>query len=183
MKLNKSYLITGIGTGLAVSLLMACSSVSIPKGATAVSPFYLDKYLGKWYEIARLDFKFEKDLNNVTATYSLKDNGKLRVDNRGYNYVKNEWKQSIGKAKLVKGPQVARLKVSFFGPFYAGYNVIAIDKDYRYALVAGNNLDYLWILSREKTIPEAVKADYLQQAKAIGYDVDHLVWTKHDRED
>ncbi len=183
MKIDKIQILTGIGTGVAISLLMACSTVSIPKGATAVSPFYVDKYLGKWYEIARLDFKFEKDLDNVTATYLQKENGKLSVDNKGYNYVKKEWKQSIGKAKLVKGPQVARLKVSFFGPFYSGYNVIAIDQDYRYALVAGNNLDYLWILSREKTIPDAVKAEYLQQAKAIGYDIDALVWTKQDREE
>jgi apolipoprotein D and lipocalin family protein len=182
MKINKLYILLGIGTGVAVSLLMSCSSVKIPKGATAVSPFYLDKYLGKWYEIARLDFKYEKDLDNVTATYLQKENGDLSVDNRGYNYVKKEWKQSVGKAKLVKGLNVARLKVSFFGPFYSGYNVIALDKDYRYALVAGNNLDYLWILSREKTIPEEVKTSYLQQAKALGYDTDALVWTKQDKD-
>jgi apolipoprotein D and lipocalin family protein len=182
MRINKFYILFALGAGVIVTGLYSCSSVSIPKGATAVKPFSLDRYLGKWYEIARLDFKYEKDLDNVTATYSLKDNGAVAVDNRGYNYVKKEWKQSIGKAKLVKGPDVARLKVSFFGPFYSGYNVIALDKDYRYALVAGNNLDYLWILSREKTIPEAVKLDYLKQAKAIGYDTDALVWTRQDKE-
>ena len=182
MKINRFYTVLAIGAGLVVAVLASCSSVSIPKGATAVSPFNLEKYLGKWYEIARLDFKYEKDLDNVTATYSLKDNGKINVDNRGYNYVKKEWKQSIGKAKLVKGPDVARLKVSFFGPFYSGYNVIALDKDYRYALVVGNNLDYMWILSREKTIPDSVKSAYLQQAKSIGYDIDALVWTKHDKD-
>ncbi len=182
MKFNRKYTLITIGAGLVMAALVSCSSVSIPKGATAVSPFKLEKYLGKWYEIARLDFKYEKDLDNVTATYTLKDNGKISVDNRGYNYVKNEWKQSVGKAKLVKGPNVARLKVSFFGPFYSGYNVIALDPDYRYALVVGNNLDYMWILSREKTIPEAVKSSYLEQAKSLGYDIDALVWTKHDKD-
>ncbi|MEJ5964234.1 lipocalin family protein [Pedobacter immunditicola] len=182
MKANKKLTLLTIGAGLVVSVLVSCSSVSIPKGATAVSPFDVDKYLGKWYEIARLDFKYEKDLDNVTATYSKKENGDISVDNRGYNYVKKEWKQSVGKAKLVKGPDVARLKVSFFGPFYSGYNVIALDKDYRYALVVGNNLDYMWILSRETTIPESVKSAYLQQAKSLGYDIDALVWTKHDKD-
>lgn len=157
----------------------ACK-VSIPKGARAVKPFDSKRYLGKWYEIARLDFKYEKNLNNVTATYSEKDNGQIQVDNRGYDTVKKEWKQSIGKAKLVKGPDEGRLKVSFFGPFYAGYNVIAIDADYQYALVAGNNLKYLWILSRTSSMPESVKNSYLAQAEKLGYRTSDLVWTAHN---
>ena len=167
----------GIGAILAANLV---SCVSIPKGARAVTPFEKDRYLGKWYEIARMDFKFEKNLNQVTADYSANDDGSIRVDNRGFNYKKNEWKESIGKAKFVKGPDVARLKVSFFGPFYSGYNVIKIDPDYKYALVVGNNLKYLWILSREKTIPASVKENYLKQAESLGYDVEKLVWTKQN---
>ena len=181
MKIKNWQLALAAGVGVAAVALNLTSCVSIPKGAKAVSPFYKDKYLGKWYEIARMDFKFEKNLNNVTATYSLKENGGIKVDNRGYNYVKNEWKQSIGKAKFAGDKTVAQLKVSFFGPFYAGYNVIAIDPNYQYALVAGNNLDYLWILSREKTIPETVKNDYLKQAQSLGYDTGKLVWDKHDK--
>jgi len=156
-------------------------SVSIPKGAIAVKPFQKNKYLGKWYEIARMDFKFEKNLSNVTATYSQNNDGTIKVDNRGFNYVKNEWKQSIGKAKFVKGDNEARLKVSFFGPFYAGYNVIDIDDDYKYALIAGNNLKYLWILSRTKTIPETIKTEYLEKAKALGFKTEELVWTAQDK--
>jgi apolipoprotein D and lipocalin family protein len=144
-----------------------------------VKPFDQKKYLGKWYEIARLDYKWEKNLSNVTATYSLKDNGDIKVDNKGYNYKKKTWEESIGKAKA-KDPNEGRLKVSFFGPFYAPYNVIAIDKDYKHALVTGKNRKYLWILSREKIIPESVKADYLQKAKAAGYKTDELVWVAHD---
>lgn len=163
----------------ACAILFNACKVTIPKGARAVKPFDSKRYLGKWYEIARLDFKYEKNLNNVTATYSEKDNGQIRVDNRGYDTVKNEWKQSIGKAQLVKGPDEGRLKVSFFGPFYSGYNVIAIDADYQYALVAGNSLKYMWILSRTNTIPNSVKEAYLQQAKKLGYQTDDLVWTTH----
>ncbi|MBC6113123.1 lipocalin family protein [Pedobacter fastidiosus] len=175
-KYNKILLALVIGA-VAVNLI---SCVSIPKGAKAVKPFKKDKYLGKWYEIARMDFKFEKNLNNVTATYSLKDDGSIKVDNRGYNYVKKEWKQSVGKAKFVKDEDEARLKVSFFGPFYAGYNVIQIDPDYKYALVAGNNLQYLWILSRTKIIPETIKSVYLDTARKLGYETGDLVWTTHN---
>jgi len=161
----------------AVFLLVSCSS--IPKGAVAVKPFDSERYLGKWYEIARFDFRFERDLNNTTAEYSMNPNGTIKVDNRGYNYKTNEWKQAIGKAKFAKTPDVAMLKVSFFGPFYAGYNVIALDENYKYALIAGSSLKYLWILSRETTIPEDVKQDYLQKAQGLGYDTSKLIWVEH----
>lgn len=169
-----------LGIGAAAIALNLASCVSIPKGATAVRPFNKDKYLGKWYEIARFDFKFEKNLDQVTANYSMNNDGSIRVQNRGYNFVKREWKESIGKAKFVKDPETARLKVSFFGPFYAGYNIIAIDVDYKYALIAGNNLKYLWLLSREKTMPSDIKSAYLQRAESLGYDVNKLVWTKQN---
>ncbi|WP_231425216.1 lipocalin family protein [Pedobacter sp. Leaf250] len=176
-KLRNAILLATLGV---IIISYASCSVTIPQGATAVKPFQKDKYLGTWFEIARMDFKFEKDLNNVTATYSLNEDGTIKVDNKGYNVVKKEWKQSIGKAKFVNENTEARLKVSFFGPFYAGYNVIEIDKDYQYALVVGNNLDYLWILSRTKTIPESVKQAYLKKAEGLGYKTAKLVWTKHD---
>ena len=111
------------GLGAAAIFLGFSSCVSIPKGAKAVRPFEKERYLGKWYEIARLEFKFEKNLEQVSATYSSGDNGSIIVNNSGFNLLKKEWKQSIGKAKLAGQPDEARLKVSFFGPFYAGYNV------------------------------------------------------------
>ncbi|RYZ47508.1 MAG: lipocalin [Sphingobacteriales bacterium] len=166
-----------LGIGAAAIAMNFVSCVSIPKGARVVSPFDTDRYLGKWYEIARMDFKFEKNLDHVTAEYTLNADGSIRVDNKGYHYKKKEWKESIGKAKFVKSRDVARLKVSFFGPFYAGYNVIAIDPEYRYAMVAGNNLDCLWLLSREKSIPAAIQTAYLKEAATLGYDVSKLVWT------
>jgi apolipoprotein D and lipocalin family protein len=179
MTKNNKIVIAGLAMA-ATSLLLLSSCASIPEKATAVKNFNKDKYLGKWYEIARLDFKWEKNLNNTTAEYSLREDGKIKVVNRGFNYKTNEQKESIGKAKFVGVATEAKLKVSFFGPFYSGYNVVAIDPDYKYALVCGKNLDYLWILSREKTIPENIKTDYLYKAKAIGYNIDDLVWVKHD---
>ena len=160
--------------------IFSCST--IPRGAVAVTPFDKDRYLGKWYEIARLDFKHEKNLNNVTAEYTLNDDGTIRVDNRGYHTKKDKWQQAIGKAKFVDDEDVAKLKVSFFGPFYSGYNVIALDDDYQYALVAGKNLKYLWILSRETEIPAGVRDNYLRIAEDIGYETDDLVWVEHNRQ-
>lgn len=162
-------------------LFLFVSFTKIPEKAKAVENFQLERYLGKWYEIARLDFKHERDLNNTTAEYSMYDNGCVRVVNRGYNYKKNEWKEAKGKAKFRGEENIGELKVSFFGPFYSGYNVIALDSDYRYALVAGKNLDYLWILSREKTIPESVRKQYLKEAERIGYNTADLVWVEHDK--
>lgn len=172
-------LLAGAGVVAGLLLYRSATSVSIPKGATPVTPFDGERYLGKWYEIARLDYKFEKHLNNVTAEYSFNPNGTIRVDNKGYNYKQETWKESVGKARFVEDPEVGRLKVSFFGPFYAGYNVIALDDDYQYALVVGDNLNYMWILSRETTIPDHVKESYLAQAAAIGFDTSALIWCEH----
>lgn len=162
--------------GLCIMLFSNCQT--IPSTAKVVHDFDVDRYLGTWYEIARIDFKYEKGLIYTTATYSKNEDGSIAVLNRGYNKVKDEWKEAEGKAKFVDKTDEAKLKVSFFGPFYAGYNVVALDVEYKYALVAGKNLDYLWILSREKEIPESVKQNYLNVARGIGYDVSRLLWIK-----
>ncbi len=169
------FLWTGICSPLLCLSFLSCSS--IPKGAVAVRPFDVEKYLGQWYEIARMDFRFERNLNQVTATYTKNEDGTIKVDNRGYNYVTNEWKQAIGKAKLVGEPDEARLKVSFFGPFYSGYNVVALDDQYRHALVAGKNLQYLWILSRDRNLPGDIRQSYLNKAQELGFNTDALIWT------
>ncbi len=161
-----------------ISLFSSCST--IPKGVTAVNPFEKEKYLGKWYEIARFDFRFERGLNNTTAEYSLRNDGKIKVLNRGYDYENDEWRKAEGKAKFVSADTKAMLKVSFFGPFYSGYNVIAIDDEYKYALVSGSSLDYLWILSRETSIPEDIKNEYLKIAEGYGYETDNLLWIEHN---
>lgn len=165
-----------------ISAILLSSCATIPEGAKPITSFDKGKYLGKWYEIARLDFRFEKGLNNTTANYGVNDDGTIRVQNRGFDYKKSEWKEAIGKAKFREDPSIASLKVSFFGPFYGSYNVIAIDEEYRYALVCGKNLDYLWILSRETSIPEEVKQNYLKIATDLGYKTTDLIWVEHDRE-
>jgi apolipoprotein D and lipocalin family protein len=165
---------------LIIIMITFISCSSIVKGGIAVTPFDKEKYLGKWYEIARMDFKFERNLNNTTANYSVNTDGSIKVENRGFNYQTKVWKEAIGKAKFAGDPNVAMLKVSFFGPFYAGYNVIALDKDYKYALIAGQNLKYLWLLSREMTIPEDIKLSYLKIAENLGYNTSKLVWVAQD---
>ena len=163
---------------LVIFNFFSCST--IPNGVVAVKPFDKEKYLGKWYEIARLDFRYERNLNNTTAQYSLNENNTIKVDNRGFNYKKEQKEQAIGKAKFVGDENIAMLKVSFFGPFYAGYNVIALDEDYKYALVSGDSFKYLWILSRYKTIPQDIRNKYLKIAEDYGYKTKDLVWVEHD---
>lgn len=162
-------------------LIFKSCSVGIPAGTVPVQNFDSKKYFGKWYEIARIDFRFEKNLNNVTAEYSPKVNGHIKVDNKGFDYTKNEWKQSVGEARFVGKDNIGRMKVSFFKPIWSGYNIIDLDEDYKYALVAGNSLDNLWILSREKTIPENIKQRFLKKAKDIGYNTESLIWVEHDK--
>ena len=167
---------------LLVGVLVVQSCVNIPKKATVIKDFDANRYLGTWYEIARLDHRFEKNMNNVIAQYKLNDKGNVIVRNSGFDTLKNEWKAADGLAKFRGERTEAALKVSFFGPFYSGYNVIALDSAYKYALIAGKNLDYLWILSREKNIPDSIKLSYLEKAKAIGYDTSKLLWVNQDQE-
>lgn len=174
-KLLKVLFLMGV-----ITLMNSCTS--IPKNAKAVENFDVNKYLGTWYEIARFDFRFEKNLNNVSAQYSLNEKGNVIVLNSGYNFIEKEWKKADGLAKFRGNKDIAALKVSFFGPFYSGYNVVALDENYQYALIAGKNLDYLWILSRTKDIPETIKTDYLKIAEEIGYDTSKLIWVTHDRD-
>lgn len=166
--------------GILGALFLSSCSAGIPKGATAVQNFKAEKFLGKWYEIARFDSRFEKDLSQVTAEYSKKDANSIQVKNKGYKYTKNKWSEVTGEAKFVNEPTEGRLKVSFFKPFWGGYNVIDIDEDYQYALIAGNDLSSMWILSRQKTIPESYKQRFLEKAKALGYKTENLVWVKQD---
>ncbi|MDE5437391.1 lipocalin family protein [Elizabethkingia meningoseptica] len=176
----KNKIIFGVLVSVgALALLSSCSS--IPKKAKPVANFDVNRYLGTWYEIARFDYRFEKDLDNAIAQYSLNADGNVDVLNSGYNFKKEKWVSAKGLAKFRGDKKTAALKVSFFGPFYAGYNVIALDDDYKYALVAGKNLDYLWILSREKSIPQDIKDKYLKIAQEVGYNTSKLIWVKQDK--
>ncbi len=143
-----------------------------------IQDFDLERYLGKWYEIARIDFYWEKGLKNVSAEYTKNEDGSIRVNNQGIRIKDNKPKQSIGKAKPAsKVVHEGALKVSFFGPFYAGYNIMHIDENYQNALIFGDNLDYMWILSRQKNIPDHIKQLYLDYAEKAGYQIEKLTWT------
>ena len=177
MSTKKIMVFAAVGVGVAAWLHFRSS---IPKNAVAVKPFDIKRYLGKWYEIARIDYLFENRLNNTSAEYSLNPDGSVKVLNRGYHSPSGKWKEATGRAIFAGDDKEGKLKVSFFGPLYSGYNVIALDNNYQYALVAGRNLDYLWLLSRERTMPATIIEDYLQQARRLGYDTTKLVWVEQN---
>ena len=163
-----------------VMLLSACTlsaCTGVPKGIEPVKNFELEKYLGTWYEIARLDHFFERGLSNVSAQYTLADNGDVVVTNRGYSASKNQWKEAIGRAKFKGESDTAHLKVSFFGPFYASYVVFELD-DYQQAFVVGNKLKFLWYLSRTPSVSESDRKKFLQKVKSMGFDVTDLIWVE-----
>jgi apolipoprotein D and lipocalin family protein len=165
---------------LVTSAVLGCTSV--PKGLEPVSEFDGGRYLGKWYEIARLDHSFERNLSNVSAMYTAKEKGEIAVLNRGYNEKAGEWKQIEGKARLVGDESVGSLKVSFFGPFYGGYHVIELDRiNYSYAMVSGPSRSYLWILSRTTKMDEAIYLKLVNRAAALGFDTAGLIRVEHDR--
>ncbi len=152
---------------------------TIPCDVTAVKPFDVKKFTGKWNELARLDFFFEKNLDYATAEYTLNDDGSIKVINRGYNYKKQKEEAIEGKAIFVGDENEGKLRVSFWGPFYSGYNVIAIDEKYKHALIAGKNKNYLWFLSKEKEMPEKIMNEYLELAESLGFNTSKLLWTNY----
>ncbi len=159
-------------------LLTGC--VGIPNNVQPVDNFRLEQYLGLWYEIARLDHSFERGLTRVTAHYSLRDDGGVRVVNRGYSEKDNTWKVAEGKAFFVQRPDQGYLKVSFFGPFYGSYIVFELDdQGYQYALVCGPNPSYLWILARTPEIDQELKGALISKAAALGFDTTQLIFPDH----
>jgi apolipoprotein D and lipocalin family protein len=162
-----------------VLLLVACST-GVPDGVKAMTTFDIQRYQGQWYEVARLDHRFERGLSHVTAQYSPQPNGDVSVVNRGFNAKDMQWKQAEGVAKFLDAPDVGSFKVSFFGPFYGGYHVIALDREnYQWAMVAGADKTYLWLLSRQPNLPDEVKTALLAQAQRQGFDTQKLIWVDH----
>ena len=175
----KHYLITGIISSVAVALTGCLSTSDI----AVVQNFEPERYMGTWYEIARLPQYFERDLDEVRAQYTLNDDGTIRVVNSG---VKDGEPQSItGKAKLKHPdtkPLTGELRVSFFWPFYSDYRVIELAPDYSYAVVTGGSMDYLWVLARKPTMEKKQLDDILGRAKANGFETDKLEYPKQSPE-
>jgi len=153
--------------------------LSIPDGVEPVSNFDVNRYLGKWYEIARLDHSFERGLERVTAEYSRRGDGGIKVINRGYSVAKDEWKQSEGKAYFVDAEDRGFLKVSFFGPFYGSYVVFELAEDYSHAFIAGPDLSYLWLLARTPEVSKEVMDQFKAISSELGFDVESLIWVNH----
>jgi apolipoprotein D and lipocalin family protein len=164
------------------SLLLVSACTGVPEGLKPVEGFELQRYLGQWYEIARLDHSFERGLTDVSATYSLREDGGINVLNRGFDPKRGLWNEAKGRAYFLGSPQTASLKVSFFGPFYGGYHVIALDRvAYRYALISGPSRGYLWILARDKQLPEATLKSLVSQARQAGFATQNLIYVEHSR--
>ncbi len=162
---------------LSISFIFLTACTSAPQGITAVDDFNAERYLGKWHEIARLDHGFERGLTQVSAEYSLRDDGGIKVINRGYDAEKQEWQTAEGKAYFVEDADKGHLKVSFFGPFYGAYVIFKLDKaGYQYAYIAGPNRNYLWLLARQPQISNAQKQDFVIRAKDAGFATDQLIW-------
>ncbi len=160
-------------------LLGGC--LGYPDTVKPVNNFELERYLGKWYEIARFDHSFERGLESVTAEYSLRDDGGVVVKNRGYSVEEKEWSESVGKAYFVQDKSTGYLKVSFFGPFYAPYVIFELDeKDYQYAFITSSSHSYIWFLSRTPTVSEELKNKFKENIKSNGFNPDNLIWVDHE---
>lgn len=164
---------------LALLLMLLSACTGVPKGIEPVTAFELDRYLGKWYEIARLDHRFERGLSQVTAEYQMREQGGIKVINRGYSKKDGAWEQAEGKAFPVESG-IGHLKVSFFGPFYASYVVFELDDDYQYAFITGPSRDYLWLLARQPEVSDQIRQQFLQQARELGFALDELIFVEHE---
>ncbi len=161
-----------------ILVLVGCTAT--PQGVVPVKNFNLDRYLGTWYEIARLDHSFERGLSQVSAHYSKRSDGGIDVLNRGFNQQTGQWKEAQGRAYFVQFPQIAHLKVTFFWPFYGGYNVIELDQEgYNYALVCGPNRNYLWILARTRKLDQTIVQQLIDTAKELDFDISKLIYVDH----
>jgi apolipoprotein D and lipocalin family protein len=154
--------------------LTACTG--IPEGIQPISNFELPQYLGRWYEIARLDHSFEKGMQQVTATYEMREDGGVRVLNEGFLTGKNAWDQAEGKAYFVESENIGHLKVSFFGPFYGSYIIFELGESYEYAFVTSTNKSFLWLLSREPVIEQELQQRFINTVATLGYDIEALIW-------
>lgn len=154
--------------------------LDVPEGITPIDNFELERYLGKWYEIARLDHSFERGLQRVTAEYAMRPDGGVSVTNRGYSTKQSKWKDAKGKAFFVGQPQTGHLKVSFFGPFYGSYIIFELGENYEYAFISGSNTEYLWFLSRTPKVSKELMDHFLKKAGDLGFDTEALIYVDQE---
>jgi apolipoprotein D and lipocalin family protein len=162
----------------AYMLMTGCRSTS---KLEVVSNFEIERYLGVWYEAARLPHGFEKNLSSVSATYSFNEDATIKVLNRGFNDKKLEWEEIEGVAKFKSADDQGWLKVSFFKPFYASYKVIYLNEDYTQAIITGPSYGYLWILVREPALPKTEVERLITKAAAFGFETEKLILVDQTR--
>jgi len=166
---------------LTIVALILSGCLGKPETVTPVANFELNRYLGKWYEIARLDHSFERGLERITAEYSMRDDGGVSVINRGYSIEDDEWKVAEGKAYFVDEKNKGFLKVSFFGPFYGSYVIFEMDQEgYEHAFVSGPDTSYLWLLSRTPQVKQEIIEKFKRISKGLGFDTSKLIIVNHD---
>lgn len=159
--------------------LAACTGA--PAGIEPVTGFEPQRYLGRWYEIARLDHSFERGLSSVTADYSARDDGGIAVRNRGFSAQEQAWSEAEGRAYFVAARDTGHLKVSFFGPFYGAYVIFELEREnYDYAFVSGPDRSYLWLLARSPDPGDAVVQRFVARARQLGFDTDALIFPAHE---
>lgn len=177
---NRALSVISLVTFIALISFFLNACTGTPDKVTAVKGFNVDRYLGTWYEIARLDHSFEKGLSQVSADYSLQTDGGIKVINRGYSAANKNWKEAVGKAYFVSDKNKGHLKVSFFGPFYSSYIIFNLDQQhYQYAFISGYNTDYLWLLSRTPTVSKELIDKFIREAQQRGFDTSRLIIDNH----
>jgi apolipoprotein D and lipocalin family protein len=158
---------------LTMCTMISCNTV---QDLPTVEKVDLQQYSGKWYEIARLPNSFEKGLECVTATYTLKSNGKVEVLNKGYTMGSGGKIKSAGGTARIPDPEFpGRLKVTFFWPFYGDYYILVLDENYSYALIGAPSRKYLWVLSRTRLLDEAIYSRLMDHAGKNGFNIDHVI--------
>ncbi|MGU3575247.1 lipocalin family protein [Brucellaceae bacterium C25G] len=151
------------------------------KNVEPVQNFELNKYLGKWYEVGRIDNRFERNLINTTATYSLDDHGRVKVHNSGFNPITGKQKNAYGTAVFVRGENEGALKVSFFKPFYGGYNIVSLSDDYEWSIIIGSDRKYFWVLSREPEVTDDLRSKAISIALTLGINPQDIHWVTQDK--
>ena len=182
--MNRTFLVVGTATFFILTAAIGTLIVRAqpPKAGldtSTIDSLDITRYMGRWYELARFDHPFERNMELVTANYTLQPDGTVEVINSGYNTRRGKFKQSRGVARTVAG-RAGELEVTFFLNFWSPYKVLELAPDYSYALVGGNSDKYLWILSRTPRLSNAALSDILVKAEARGYDTDRLIWIMQD---
>ncbi|MNZ79556.1 Outer membrane lipoprotein Blc precursor [compost metagenome] len=163
-----------------VCSLSACT-YSTPQRIQVIQNFDAARYAGSWYVLARIDHPEEQGLVQTGVHYRSHSDGSLSMVQRGLDPASRQWSKRVSLAQPAGSPSQGALKISPLGPFSSAYNVVALDADYRWALVLGASADRAWVLSRTASLPAQASASLLQQARSAGVNIEQLLWVPQER--